>query len=74
MRQAGVLDSHLEGRSHIACSRLTIADFQPASMATCWRESQMPLEPFSNIVCWIDRLIDIPAWADLWPTGILTAA
>ena len=64
---ARVLDAHLERRSHAACDRLTIADFQLASTATDWRESEMPFEPFPNIVRWVDGLMHIPAWADPWP-------
>ncbi len=71
---AGVLNDHLEGRSYVACDRLTIADFQLASMATDWREAEMPLEAFPNIVRWIDGLKRIPAWADPWPTGERAAA
>jgi glutathione S-transferase len=67
MKFAAVLDGHLEGRSFAACGRLTIADFQLASMATYWREARMPIERFSNIVCWIDELMRIPGWADPWP-------
>lgn len=70
-RFAKVLDGHLSGRDYVACGRLTIADFQLASMATYWRESEMPLEGFSNIVRWIDGLMSIPAWADPWPTKAL---
>jgi glutathione S-transferase len=66
---ATVLDGHLEGRRHVACGRLTIADFQLASMATYWRESQMPMGPYRNIVGWIDELMRIPAWADPWPAA-----
>ena len=65
---AKVLDDHLVSRSYVACGRLTIADFQLASMATYWRESEMPLEAFPNIVRWIDGLMRVPAWADPWPT------
>jgi glutathione S-transferase len=72
MRYAAVLDGHLEGRTHVACGRLTIADFQLASMATYWRESEMPLESFRNIVRWIDNLMRLPAWADPWPAGAST--
>jgi glutathione S-transferase len=67
MRFAKVLDGHLAGRTYVACGRLTIADFQLASMATYWRESEMPLEAFPNIVRWINGLMRIPAWADPWP-------
>jgi glutathione S-transferase len=64
---AKVLEGHLQGKTWVACGRLTIADFQLASMATNWRESAMPLEAFPNIVSWLDGLQRIPAWADPWP-------
>ncbi len=67
VRFAKVLDGHLAARSHPACGRLTIADFQMASMATYWRESEMPLGDFPNVVRWLDALKRIPAWADPWP-------
>ncbi len=67
MRYAKVLDGHLVGRTYAACGRLTIADFQLASMASDWRESEMPFQSFPNIVRWIDGLMQIPAWADPWP-------
>lgn len=66
-RYAAVLDGHLEGRGHVACDRLTIADFALASMATDWREAEMPLAPYANIVRWLDGMMQIPAWADPWP-------
>jgi glutathione S-transferase len=69
VRYAKVLDGHLAGRDHAACGRLTIADFQLASMATHWRESEMPLEAFPDIVRWIDGLRRLPAWADPWPSA-----
>ena len=66
-RYAKVLDAHLEGRTWVACERLTIADFQLASMATYWRPSDMPFGAFPNIVRWLDGLARLPAWADPWP-------
>ena len=67
LKFAKVLDAHLEGRSYVACDRLTIADFQLASMAAYWQESEMPLREFPNITRWLDGLMRIPAWADPWP-------
>jgi glutathione S-transferase len=61
------LDEHLEGWSYVACDRLSIADFQLASMATYWRKTEMPFSASSNAVSWIDRLAETPAWADPWP-------
>jgi len=66
-RYAAVLDAHLEGRDWAACDRLTIADFQLASMATYWRQSEMPFEAYPNIVRWLDGMTRLPAWADPWP-------
>jgi glutathione S-transferase len=74
VRFARVLDQHLEGRRYVACGRLTIADFQLASMATYWRQSEMPMEAFPNIVRWIDELERIPAWANPWPGDARAAA
>lgn len=64
---AKVLDAHLANRSFVACGRLTIADFQLASMACHWRDARMPMESFPNIVRWLDALDQIPAWKDPWP-------
>jgi glutathione S-transferase len=66
-KYAAVLEGHLAGRNYLACGRLTIADFQAASMATYWRESEMPLDAYPNILSWIDGLLRIPAWAQPWP-------
>ena len=74
VRFAKVLDGHLQGRTYAACGRLTIADFQLASMATYWRESEMPFDSFPNIVRWLDGLMRIPAWAEPWPSDAKAAA
>jgi glutathione S-transferase len=66
-RYAKILDVHLDGRELVACGRLTIADFQLASMAVDWRESEMLFEAFPNIVRWLDGHARIRAWADPWP-------
>ena len=67
LRYGKVLDGHLSGRNHVACGRLTIADFQLASMAADWREAEMPLQGFADVTRWLAGLMQIPAWADPWP-------
>ena len=64
---AKVLDLHLAGQDYVACKRLTLADFQLAPMVSYWKESEMPLAKFSNIVHWLEVLNRIPAWAEPWP-------
>lgn len=66
-RYAGILDAHLAGKEYVACGRLTIADFHLASMAAYWREAEMPLGDYPNLVRWLDRLMQIPAWSAPWP-------
>lgn len=66
-KYATVLNGHLEGRTYVACGRLTIADFQLASMASYWREAEMPMDGFPNLRRWLDQLATIPAWAHPWP-------
>lgn len=66
---AGILNKHLEGRNFVACDRVTIADFQLASMACDWRECGMPMDKYAHIVRWLDRLMEIPAWAEPWPAA-----
>ena len=70
---AKVLNGHLQDRTYIACDRLMIADFQLASMAHYWQESEMPMQAFPHIVRWLDMLKLIPAWADPWPAPHPTA-
>jgi len=66
-RFAAMLDRHLTDQTYLACGRLTIADFQAASMARYWRESEMAMRDYPNVVRWLDGLNRIPAWADPWP-------
>lgn len=66
-KYAKVLDAHLEGRDFVACDRLTIADFQLASMATYWQEMECPLGDFPNIARWLEGLNTLPAWKNPWP-------
>jgi glutathione S-transferase len=66
-RYARVLDGRLAGRTYVTCDRLTIADFQLASMATDWQVAKMPLEPYPNVVRWLETLNTMPAWRDPWP-------
>jgi glutathione S-transferase len=64
---AAILDKHLEGRDFVACGRLTIADFQLASMACDWHEARMPMSKYTHVVRWLDGLMTIPGWANPWP-------
>ena len=66
-RYASVLDAHLEGRSFVACNRLTIADFCLDAMLPDWEKLDMPLAAYANVRRWHDGLMAIDAWRDPWP-------
>jgi len=66
-KHAHVLDAHLADRDFVACDRLTIADFSLAAMAASWRDAEMPMQSHPNVLRWLDRLQQIPAWAGPWP-------
>ncbi|MEI9904304.1 MAG: glutathione S-transferase family protein [Asticcacaulis sp.] len=72
-RHGKVLDDHLRDRDFAACGRLTIADFQLASMAVTGGTAGMPFETFPHLVGWLDRLAQLPAWRDPWPDGRVDA-
>ncbi len=64
---AKVLDDHLKGRAYVTLDRLTIADFYLSPMVAEWREADMPLQAFPNVLRWLETLNKIPAWANPWP-------
>jgi glutathione S-transferase len=66
-RYAEVLERHLKDKTFIACNRLTVGDFQLASMAAYSCVAEMPLNDYPHIVRCLDRLMQIPAWEDPWP-------
>ncbi|MFN3208584.1 MAG: glutathione S-transferase family protein [Roseovarius sp.] len=69
-KYAGILDARMQGRDWIALDRLSIADFQAASMAAYWKVARMPLADFPNVLAWLERLEALPAWRSPWPHGL----
>lgn len=68
-RLAAILDAQLAGREFVCCGRLTIADFQLASMAAYHYAEGDELAGYPNLVRWLEGLERIPAWADPWPAA-----
>jgi glutathione S-transferase len=64
---AGVLDEHLDGRQFLVANRLTIADFAVASFLPNANAAQLPLEEFSQINKWHERMMELPAWRKPFP-------
>jgi glutathione S-transferase len=65
---ARILDGLLDGRTHLACGRLTIADFIVGALLPDWKEHAMPLADHPNVLRWLgDTLMPIAAFREPWP-------
>jgi glutathione S-transferase len=61
---AAVLDAHLAKHDYIVGDRLTLADFDIAGPFSQNERTKIPLNEFSNLVAWQQRLLaTIPGWA-----------
>jgi glutathione S-transferase len=59
----------LDGRAHLACGRLTIADFIAGALLPDWKEQAMPLAEYRNVRRWLDEtLMPIEAFRAPWPS------
>lgn len=64
---ARILDRMLAGRDHLACDRLTIADFVVGAILPDWKAQAMPLDDYPNVRRWVDGLLALDAFRDPWP-------
>jgi glutathione S-transferase len=65
-----VADAHLAERAFIIGKRATIADLSLAGYLFYGEELAVPLEPYVNLLKWLDRIQSIPGWKhpyDLMP-------
>ncbi|MFC5741684.1 glutathione S-transferase family protein [Dyella tabacisoli] len=73
-RFAGILDEHLADRRYLVADQLSLADFAVASVLPWAKEAKLPLEGFTHIVRWHDRMMELPAWREPFPTPLSAAA
>lgn len=69
-----VLDDHLNGRKFLLGDTLTIADFAVAITLPYAEQAHIPLDGFPHIQRWHDRLNELPAWREPFPTAEAVAA
>lgn len=69
-----VLDDHLRGRKFLLGDTLTIADFAVAITLPYADKAHIPLDGFSEIQRWHDRLNELPAWREPFPERTAAAA
>jgi glutathione S-transferase len=57
-----VLDGHLAGQPFVIGKRATIADLSMCGYLYFGEELTVPLEEFTNVLNWLDRLKALPGW------------
>ena len=66
-KYGAVLNDHLKGRRYLVGDGLTIADFAVGAALPYAESAKIPLEGFTEIARWADRLNELPAWRDPYP-------
>ncbi len=66
-RFAKVLDTSLAGREWLVGDAPSLADFSVGSNLDLALAARLPVDQYSNIVAWHDRLNAVPAWSDSAP-------
>jgi glutathione S-transferase len=67
-RAAQLLDAHLERRRFLVADRLSIADFCLGVLLPQQDEIGLQLRDYRHLQRWHDRLLEIEAWRDPWPS------
>jgi glutathione S-transferase len=66
-KYGAILNDHLKGRRYVVGDTLTIADFAVGAALPYAERAKIPLEGFTEIARWSERLSELPAWRDPFP-------
>ena len=66
-KYGAILNDHLNGRRYVVGDSLTIADFAVGAALPYAAPAKIPLEGFTEIARWGDRLNELAAWRDPFP-------
>ncbi len=59
------LDAHLKDREWLACQRPTVADLACFPYVGLCREGRLPLDDFTSVLAWIDRIVGMPWYVSM---------
>jgi glutathione S-transferase len=59
---AAILEDHLTRHDHVACGRLTVADFALGAVMNAREVARLPVAGYSHLLAWHARLQALPAW------------
>lgn len=66
-KYAAILEAHLHSRKYLLGDDLSVADFATATVLPYAARAKLPLDEFSAVRKWHDRLMEMPAWRDPFP-------
>jgi glutathione S-transferase len=66
-KYGAILNDHLKDRRYVVGDTLTIADFAVGAALPYAESARIPLDGFTAIARWADRLNALPAWRDPYP-------
>lgn len=67
---AGVLDQHLATHQWLSGGKLTLADFAVAAPLMYMARAKVPVEKYTHLLAWFERIQQLPAWQETdpaWP-------
>jgi glutathione S-transferase len=67
IRFATVLDGHLASRRWICGDAVTLADYAVASPLMFAERARVPVEQYTNILAWFERVRELDAWRQTEP-------
>ncbi|HET7332212.1 glutathione S-transferase family protein [Dyella sp.] len=73
-RFAAVLDAHLAQHEYLVGDKLSIADFGVGVLLPWTNEARLPIQDFTNVMRWHERLMALPAWREPFPAPLSAAA
>jgi glutathione S-transferase len=66
-KEAKMLDTHLAKQKYLVGDALTVADFAVAAPLFYANQAQMPLQPYSHLRGWFERVSALPCWSETAP-------
>jgi glutathione S-transferase len=63
-KEAAMLDAHLAKHKYLVGDALTVADFAVAAPLFYAQQANLPLQPYSHIRAWFERVSALPCWRE----------
>jgi len=63
-KEAGMLDAHLAKQKYLVGDTMTVADFAVAPPLFYAKQADLPLQPYSHIRGWFERISALPCWGE----------